>query len=91
METTSENIVRKISEEFNLMVQMLGLIAALYFESEMGSYFDVTMQWHGQPGELSTRSGFYMLEIHSLLFDFIIPWWEMQEQVQSRHYIDGCD
>ena len=34
------------------------------------------MQWHAYPGELSTRPGFRVMELHQLYFDSIAPFWE---------------
>ena len=52
------------------------IIVALKFEAEMGNYFEVTSHFHAMTGILSNRPGFRMLEINSLLFEFLIPWWE---------------
>ena len=60
---------------------MPAIIVALHFESELGNYFEVTSNWHAMPdGELSTRPGFRMLEMHTLWFEFIMPWWEEAKQ-----------
>ena len=50
------------------MLFMPEIIVALHFESELGDYFEITSSWHSSPGELSTRPGFRMLEMHILWF-----------------------
>jgi hypothetical protein len=62
------------------MLFMPAAIVALHFESELGNYFEVTSNWHAMPGELSARTGFRMLEMHTLWFEFIMPWWEEAKQ-----------
>ena len=58
------------------MLVMPNTMVGVYFEADLGRYFEVTMQWHAYPGELSTRSGFRVMELHQLYFDYIAPYWE---------------
>ena len=37
--------------------------------------FEVVSAWHSQPGEINSRNNFRMLELHTFLFEFIMPWW----------------
>ncbi|KAL7526386.1 hypothetical protein ACHAXR_001468, partial [Thalassiosira sp. AJA248-18] len=52
------------------------IIIGLQFEAELVDYFEVTYAWHAYPGEMSTRPGFRTLELHHLLFEHILPFWE---------------
>jgi len=72
---TSEN-TRVISQDVVLMLSMPEILVALNFEREMGLYFEVTSRFHGQPGILSERPGFRSMELHSLWFEYVCPWWE---------------
>ena len=38
--------------------------------------FEVTKRWHSQPGSLVDRPGFRAMELHTLWFEFVCPWWE---------------
>jgi hypothetical protein len=62
------------------VVEMLSMpsvmVGVVHFEADLGRYFEVTMQWHAYPGELSTRPGFCVMELHQLYFDYITPFWE---------------
>ena len=51
------------------------MILGLHFEAELGGYFEETYAWHNQTGPSHTRSGFRMMEIHDLYFDYELPWW----------------
>ena len=79
-EYSNNQIIRRIAKEVATMLLMPAIIVALHFESELGNYFEVTSNWHAMPGELSTRPGFRMLEMHTLWFEFIMPWWEEAKQ-----------
>ena len=50
------------------------ILADNQFEAESGLYFERTMYWHAQRGDGYTGPGFRMMELHSLLFDFCIPY-----------------
>jgi len=67
---------KTVLEEIIRYFMMDDIIVALQFEAELVDYFEVTYQWHAYPGELCTLPGFRTMELHNLLFDFIIPFWE---------------
>ena len=71
----SEN-AKVIAKDVVKMSLMPEILVALHFEREMGLYFEVTSKFHGQPGALSERAGFRVMELHSLWFEFVCPWWE---------------
>ena len=56
----------------------------LNFDSDMLEYFEPTCNWHSQPGENATRPGFRMLEMHTFLFEFGLPWWEKAKQSPDK-------
>jgi hypothetical protein len=58
------------------MLLMPSNMVGVRFEADLGKYFEVTMQWHAYPGELSTQPVFRVMELHQLYFDFIAPFWE---------------
>ena len=55
------------------MISMPNIMVGVHFEADLGQYFEVTMKWHGYPGELSTQPGFRVMELHQLYFDYIAP------------------
>lgn len=73
IEKYSTSTPSRIASHLALLLLKPEIILALHFESEMGSYFEVTMNWHSQPGETNTRNNFRMLEIHTFWFEFVIP------------------
>jgi hypothetical protein len=58
------------------MLSIPNIMVGVHFEANLGHYFEVTMQWHAYPGELSTQPGFRVMEVHQLYFDFIAPFLE---------------
>ena len=72
---TNLETTRLIANDVVQMLLMPEIMVALNFEREMGLYFEVTSKWHGSPGELCSRPGFRFLELHTLWFEFIAPWW----------------
>ena len=73
-ELSSDN-GRVISEDILRMLHMPEIMVALTFERDMGLYFAVTSRWHGSPGSLGERPGFRSMELHTLWFEFVCPWW----------------
>ena len=68
-----------VSDAARHLVQLLlmpEIILALHFECDLGTYFERTMLWHGNVGQMNKRPGFRMLEFHSFLLEFVMPWWE---------------
>jgi hypothetical protein len=62
------------------------IIAALFFEAKMGSYFETTMKWHSQKGLLYNPPGFSIFEIMGLYFDFIMPFWSQAMADPKSHF-----
>jgi hypothetical protein len=73
------------------------IVVTRHFESELGECFEVTGKWHASPGELSTRPGFRIMEVHPFLFEFVFP--SRNEAIehsaeafkQTFACLDGCD
>ena len=49
----------------------------------MGLYFEVISAWHSSTESLSERPGFIMMELHTLVFEFCVPWWNSSLQEPS--------
>ena len=64
---------------------MSSIILGLHFEAELGNYFEVAYAWHNRTGPNHTRSGFRMMEIHDLYFDFELPWWSEVNENPATH------
>jgi hypothetical protein len=56
------------------MLTMPSIMVRVYFEANLGQYFEVIMHWHRYPEELSWFC--IMLQLHQLYFNFIAPFWE---------------
>jgi len=67
---------RTALEELITWFMMPEIIVGIQFEAELVDYFEVTYQWHANVGELCKKSGFRTMELHHLLFDHIMPFWE---------------
>ena len=53
----------------------------------MGLYFEINSIFHGQPGILSDRPGFRAMELHTLWFEYVCPWWESATAVpEVKHF-----
>ena len=65
----------RVGSEFATWLSIPAIVLGLHFESELGNYFEEIYAWHNRPGPHNTRSGFQMMEIHNLYFDFELPWW----------------
>jgi len=65
---------RRIAKEIALMLRMPPIILGLYFQTDLGIYFETTIRWYSVSGELSDTPGLRMLELHLFLHDFIQPW-----------------
>ena len=72
-----DNWKRTAVEEIIQFFLMPEIIVGIQFEAELVDYFEVTYCWHSMPGELCKRSGFRTMELHHLLFDHIMPFWEV--------------
>lgn len=51
------------------------IMLALYFEAELGTYFEEVYAWHNRSGPLSKQSDFRMMEMFDLYLGFEVPWW----------------
>ena len=69
------------------MLSMPSIVVGVHFEADLGQYFEVTMKWHAHPGELSTRPGFRVMELHQLCFDCIAPFWE-EARLNPRTHLE---
>ena len=78
-----------VSEMAKHLLQLLlnkSVCLGLNFDSDMLEYFEPTCNWHSQPGKIATRPGFCMLEMHTFLFEFGIPWWEKAKKSPEKVY-----
>jgi hypothetical protein len=66
---------RRVGKEIATWLSMPAILLGLHFESELGIYFEETTAWHNCPGPINSRSGFRMMEVHSLYLNFEVPWW----------------
>jgi hypothetical protein len=66
---------RRMGQEIATWISMPLIILGLYFESELGQYFEEAYAWHNCTGPLNKRSGLKMLEIFDLYLGFEVPWW----------------
>ena len=66
---------RRVGKEIATWMCMPPIILGLYFEAELGNYFEQSMAWHNRKGPFHSRSGFRMMEIHDYFWDFEMAWW----------------
>ena len=78
-----DNCMKEVAQDVIIMLSMPGAIVTLHFESEIGCYFAVTSKWHASPGELFQRSGFRIMELHGLFFEFMAPYWEKAKKPRA--------
>ncbi len=76
-----------IIDDIIAMLSLKAIMIAIYFEAEVGRYFEVTMFWHVQCDE-STRPGFRMMDVHGLLSDYLIPFWNKANTDPMSHFSD---
>lgn len=87
---------RSLGETITMLL-MPSIIVSIYFESELGDYFEVTYEWHANPGALCNRPGFRMMEYHQLYFEYIAPWWKRAKEEPQKNfpktfaYLGGID
>jgi len=68
--------MKEVAEAVAIMSQSKSILISLTFEMELVTqYFDITHGEHATSGEFGRRSGFITMELHFLLFDFIVPFW----------------
>jgi hypothetical protein len=72
----TDSWVQRACSDLIVMLLVHSIRVGLFFEEELGNYFEVTMKWHGNPGELSTRPGFRSMELCQLYLEFMALWWE---------------
>ena len=65
----------RVGKEIATWLSMPAILLGLHFESELGIYFEEITAWHNRPGPINSRSGFRMMEVHSLYLSFEVPWW----------------
>lgn len=65
----------RVGKEVATWFTMPSVILGLHFESELGDYFEEVYAWHNRKGPVNHRSGFRLMEIHNLYFDYELPWW----------------
>ena len=75
----------RVGREVATWLSMPSIILGIHFESELGNYFEEAYAWHNRTGPHHTRSGFRMMEIHDLYFDFELPWWSEVNDEPSNH------
>jgi hypothetical protein len=92
---TSGSTLKDVTSDILRHINQPRIIAALFFEAELGAYFETTMKWHSQKGLIYDRPGFRIFEIMGLYFDFIMPFWSQAMADPKSHfpttmkYIDG--
>lgn len=82
----SDGWKRRSLGETILMFLKPDIIVGLHFEAELKNYFETTYEWHANPGELSTRPGFRVMEYHQLYFEFIAPFWQMAKETPEKTF-----
>lgn len=65
----------RVGRELATWFSMPSIVLGIHFESEIGNYFEEVYAWHNRTGPHNSRSGFRMLKIHNLYFDYELPWW----------------
>ncbi len=65
----------RVGKEIATWFSMPSILLGLHFESELGIYFEEITAWHNRKGPINNRSGFWMMELHSLYLGFEVPWW----------------
>ena len=65
---------RTIIEDTIRQLMLPSIMVAIYFEADVGQYFEITSFWHALCGQ-SQRPGFRMMDIHSLYIDYCVPFW----------------
>ena len=75
IEQYSTSLPSQIASHLSSLLLKPEIILSLLFEGEIGIYFEITSLWHSQPGETNCRNNFRMLELHSFIFEFVMPWW----------------
>jgi hypothetical protein len=74
---------RCVGKEIASWISIPLILLGLYFELDLGSYFEEAYAWHNSTGPLNKRSGFRMLKIFDLYLGFEVPWWNSA--------VDGID
>ena len=61
--------------EVALWLSMPAIILALFFESELGNFFEQSYDRQNRPGPFHSRSRFRMMEVHDQFWGFDMAWW----------------
>ena len=77
-ELAKAGTARDIAKDIIEMLLMKGILVALFFERELGKYFEITPAWHGAPGSNGARPGLRVLELRSLWLELIAPFWQVR-------------
>ena len=75
----------RVGKELATWLSMPSVILGIHFEAELGNYFEEVYAWHNRSGPHNSRSGFRMMEIHNLYFDFELPWWNIANDTPRLH------
>ena len=67
--------MRHVGGEIACWLFIPAIILGLFFDAELGNYFDQSYAWMNRTGPFHNRCGFRMLEIHDFFWDFEMPWW----------------
>lgn len=51
------------------------VIASLYYQQELGRFYQSALKWNAENGEIATRPGYRTLEVHQYWLDFAMPFW----------------
>ncbi len=73
--TSRSDWKRRVGKEIAIWITMPATVLGLYFESELGNYFEQVNSWQCSRGPFHYRSGFFfMMEIYDNYCDFEMPW-----------------
>jgi len=64
-----------VGKEVATWLSMPEMVLGLHYEAELGDYFKEVYAWHNRTEPHNSRSGFRVMEIHNLYFNFELPWW----------------
>ena len=78
----------RVGREVATWMSIPAIILGLNFESELGNYFEESYAWHNRTGPIHSRSGFRMMEVHDMYFDFELPWWSEVNDNPESHLPD---
>ena len=65
----------RIGREIATWFLMPSVVIGFHFEVELGQYFEEVYAWYNRTGSHNLWSGFRMMKLHNLYFDWELPWW----------------